>query len=41
MQLPSNRTLNLIIFGVCVITIGIVLYMEHVMLLQPLSLIHI
>jgi disulfide bond formation protein DsbB len=38
MQLPSNRILNLIIFVFCVTTIGIVLYMEHVMLLTPCGL---
>ena len=38
MQIPSNRILNLSIFLLCVITIGIVLYMEHVMLLSPCGL---
>ncbi len=36
--LPNNRILNFGIFGVCVLTIGIVLYMEHVMLLSPCGL---
>lgn len=36
--IPNNRTLNLAIFLLCVITIGIVLYMEHVMLLAPCGL---
>lgn len=38
MQIPNNRILNLSVFGLCVITIGIVLYMEHVMLLSPCGL---
>lgn len=38
MQIPNNRILNLAVFGLCVITIGIVLYMEHVMLLSPCGL---
>ena len=36
--IPGNRLLNLGIFITCVITIGIVLYMEHVMLLSPCGL---
>jgi disulfide bond formation protein DsbB len=38
MQIPNNRILNLAVFALCVITIGIVLYMEHVMLLSPCGL---
>ena len=38
MQIPGNRTINLAIFLLCVVTIGIVLYMEHVMLLAPCGL---
>ncbi|MFM1897517.1 MAG: hypothetical protein RLZZ385_2591 [Pseudomonadota bacterium] len=38
MQIPGNRILNLSIFLLCVVTIGIVLYMEHVMLLSPCGL---
>lgn len=38
MQVPSSRTLNFIIFAVCVSTIGVALYMEHVMLLSPCGL---
>jgi protein dithiol:quinone oxidoreductase len=38
LQLPNNRILNLAIFFLCVITIAIVLYMEHVMLLSPCGL---
>jgi disulfide bond formation protein DsbB len=38
MTLPGNRLINLAVFLVCVITIGIVLYMEHVMLLSPCGL---
>jgi disulfide bond formation protein DsbB len=37
-KIPNNRTVNLGIFLTCVITIGIVLYMEHVMLLSPCGL---
>lgn len=36
--IPGNRLLNIGIFIACVITIAIVLYMEHVMLLQPCGL---
>lgn len=36
--IPSSRTLNFLIFAICVMTIGIVLYMEHVMLLSPCGL---
>lgn len=36
--IPGNRLINLGIFLVCVITIGIVLYMEHVMMLSPCGL---
>ncbi|MEQ8406876.1 MAG: disulfide bond formation protein B [Gammaproteobacteria bacterium] len=36
--MPGNRLLNLRVFVACVITIGIVLYMEHVMLLSPCGL---
>lgn len=36
--IPGNRLINLGVFLVCVITIGIVLYMEHVMLLSPCGL---
>jgi protein dithiol:quinone oxidoreductase len=38
LAIPSNRMINLGVFLVCVITIGIVLYMEHVMFLQPCGL---
>ena len=38
MTIPSNRIINLIVFLICVTTIGIVLYMEHVMLLSPCGL---
>lgn len=38
LAIPGNRILNLGIFLVSVITIGIVLYMEHVMLLSPCGL---
>ena len=38
LALPGNRLINAGIFCVCVITIGIVLYMEHVMLLSPCGL---
>ncbi len=38
MTIPGNRVINLAVFLVCVITIGIVLYMEHVMLLSPCGL---
>lgn len=38
MTIPGNRIINLAVFLVCVITIGIVLYMEHVMLLSPCGL---
>lgn len=36
--IPGNRIINAGIFVVCVITIGIVLYMEHVMFLSPCGL---
>ncbi len=36
--LPGNRIINLGVFLTCVVTIGIVLYMEHVMLLSPCGL---
>ena len=36
--IPGNRLINVGIFVTCVITIGIVLYMEHVMLLSPCGL---
>lgn len=36
--IPGNRIINIGVFLVCVITIGIVLYMEHVMLLSPCGL---
>ncbi|MSR10648.1 MAG: disulfide bond formation protein B [Gammaproteobacteria bacterium] len=38
LAIPGNRLLNLGIFITSVITIGIVLYMEHVMLLSPCGL---
>lgn len=38
LTIPGNRLINVGIFVVCVITIGIVLYMEHVMLLSPCGL---
>ena len=38
LAIPGNRMINLGVFLVCVITIGIVLYMEHVMFLQPCGL---
>jgi disulfide bond formation protein DsbB len=38
LAIPGNRLINAGIFCVCVITIGIVLYMEHVMLLSPCGL---
>ena len=38
LAIPANRILNLGVFLTCVITIGIVLYMEHVMLLSPCGL---
>lgn len=38
MQIPNNRILNLAVFAFCVMTIGIALYMEHVMLLSPCGL---
>ncbi len=38
MTIPGNRLINTGIFFVCVATIGIVLYMEHVMLLSPCGL---
>ncbi|MGI9251634.1 MAG: disulfide bond formation protein B [Pseudohongiellaceae bacterium] len=36
--IPGNRLLNLAVFLACVVAIGIVLYMEHVMLLPPCGL---
>lgn len=36
--IPNNRLLNVAVFLATVITIGIVLYMEHVMLLSPCGL---
>lgn len=36
--MPKSRTLNLLIFLASVLIIGIVLYMEHVMLLEPCGL---
>ncbi len=36
--IPANRGINVGVFLVCVATIGAVLYMEHVMLLQPCGL---
>ena len=36
--IPANRIINIGIFFACVTTIGIVLYMEHVMLLSPCGL---
>lgn len=36
--MPNTRLLNLLIFAATVIIIGLVLYMEHVMLLQPCGL---
>ena len=38
LALPDNRLLNLAVFATSVITIAIVLYMEHVMLLAPCGL---
>lgn len=38
MAIPGNRLINLGVFITSVITIGIVLYMEHVMLLSPCGL---
>ena len=38
MAIPGNRIINLGIFLVTVVTIAIVLYMEHVMLLSPCGL---
>lgn len=38
MAIPGNRVINLGIFATCVVTIAIVLYMEHVMLLSPCGL---
>ncbi len=36
--IPRSRTLNLLIFLACTSIIGVALYMEHVMLLQPCGL---
>ena len=36
--IPGNRLINAGVFLACVVTIGIVLYMEHVMLLSPCGL---
>jgi len=38
LAIPDNRIINAGIFLACVATIGIVLYMEHVMLLSPCGL---
>ncbi|MEQ8955311.1 MAG: disulfide bond formation protein B [Gammaproteobacteria bacterium] len=38
MAIPRNRLINAGVFLACVFTIGIVLYMEHVMLLSPCGL---
>ncbi len=38
LEIPGNRLINLGIFLTCVITIGIVLYMEHSMFLSPCGL---
>ena len=38
LAIPGNRLINFGIFLVCVATIAIALYMEHVMLLQPCGL---
>ncbi len=38
LAIPGNRMINLGVFVACVATIGIVLYMEHVMLLSPCGL---
>lgn len=38
LAIPGNRLINFGIFLACVATIGIALYMEHVMLLQPCGL---
>lgn len=38
LAIPANRMLNLAVFLVSVLTIGAVLYMEHVMLLSPCGL---
>lgn len=38
MVIPGNRLLNFGVFATCVVTIGIALYMEHVMLLSPCGL---
>lgn len=37
-MIPRSRTLNLLIFLACTSIIGVALYMEHVMLLQPCGL---
>ena len=36
--IPENRIINIGVFLICVTTIGIVLYMEHVMFLSPCGL---
>ena len=38
LAIPDNRIINAGVFLACVATIGIVLYMEHVMLLSPCGL---
>ncbi len=38
LAIPGNRIINTGVFLTCVVTIGIVLYMEHVMLLSPCGL---
>ncbi len=38
MSIPNPRIINFCIFAFCVSTIGIVLYMEHVLLLSPCGL---
>ena len=38
MSIPSPRIINFCVFILCVITIGIVLYMEYVLLLSPCGL---
>lgn len=37
-KMPKSRTLNLLIFVATVVIIAVVLYMEHVMLLEPCGL---
>jgi disulfide bond formation protein DsbB len=38
LTIPDNRIINFGVFAACVVTISIVLYMEHVMLLAPCGL---